>query len=55
MNAVSKTEASIPMSYKPTDEEEFMNPVMSAFFKIAHLQAVILTLLYKSEPIVFSA
>jgi DnaK suppressor protein len=33
MNAVSKTEASIPMSYKPTDEEEFMNPVMSAFFK----------------------
>jgi len=33
MNASSKMEASIPMSYKPTDDEDFMNPQMSAFFK----------------------
>jgi len=26
-------EVSIPVNYTPTDEEDFMNPVMTAFFK----------------------
>lgn len=33
MTASSKIQAAVPASYKPTDEEEFMNPVMTAFFK----------------------
>jgi len=33
MNASSKMEVSIPVNYTPSDEEDFMNPIMTAFFK----------------------
>ncbi len=33
MNASSNMQTALPEGYKPTDEEEFMNPVMTAFFK----------------------
>jgi len=33
MNANSKLDVVVPEDYTPTDEEEFMSPLMSAFFK----------------------
>ena len=33
MNANSKLDVVVPKDYTPTDEEEFMSPLMSAFFK----------------------
>ena len=33
MNGVTKLDVAIPEGYEPTDTEDFMNPVMTAFFK----------------------
>ena len=33
MNASTDVNVELPADYTPTDKEEFMNPVMSAFFK----------------------
>lgn len=33
MNASTKMSVALPNDYAPTDTEEFMNPVMTAFFK----------------------
>ena len=33
MNDIAKVDAVVPEGYEPTDKEDFMNPVMTAFFK----------------------
>lgn len=33
MSGKSKLDVAVPAGYEPTDKEEFMNPVMTAFFK----------------------